>query len=223
LYKDRLIVIIGIGLILAVVIAGILFTTITIQQTTQKFLSPVDEANRQLKTQVSQLLNPTPTIIADPITVIHEIRSLARLETIQYSVEKVITAETGQGQFGFLFGDKLLFVAHGNVIAGIDMQKINSEDLALKGNVLYVQLPEPEVFISTLDNEKSYIYDREMGILTHGDSTLETQARQVAEDEILKSAIDDGILIQAKQNGESYLSKLFLGLGYQDVIFTYSK
>ena len=72
-----------------------------------------------MKTEVAQLLHPTPTIIPDPVTIIHEVRSLARLESIQYSVEKVITAEIAQGQFDFLFGDKLLFVAHGTVIAGV--------------------------------------------------------------------------------------------------------
>src|SRR5574342_510788 len=84
----------------------------------------VQQANAGLQTQVADLLHPTPTILPDPVTYISEVRALARLETIQYSVEKVITAEVGQGTFNFLFGDKMIFVAHGVVIAGIDMEKI---------------------------------------------------------------------------------------------------
>ena len=107
-------------------------------------LNPLNSANRELQTQVNALLNPTPTIIPDPVTIIHDVQSLARLETIQYTVEKVITAEVGQGSFEFLFGDRLLFVAHGQVIAGVDLAKLSDQDLWLQGETLYVQLPPAE-------------------------------------------------------------------------------
>jgi hypothetical protein len=179
----------------------------------------VNQANQALQTQVAQLANPTPTIIPDPVTYINEIRALARLETIQYSIEKVITAEVGQGTFGFAFGDRLLFVAHGIVIAGIDMEKLRPEDMRYDGGVLYVNLPPAEIFIATLDNEKSYVYDRETGLLTKGQTDLETLARQTAEQEILKAALEDGILVQAQRNAEAYLIKFFAALGFNTVIF----
>ncbi len=173
----------------------------------------------QLSTQVAEVLHPTPTVIPDPVTIIHQVRSLARLETVQYTVEKVVTAEEGQNHFKFLFGDKLLFVAHGIVIAGIDLQKLQPQDLWVQDGVLYVRLPPAEVFLATLDNEKSYVYDRDTGLLTHGDIHLETQARRVAEREIRQAAIADGILETAQQNAENYLSRLFRSLGYPEVIF----
>lgn len=182
-------------------------------------VAPFQQSNQALQTQVSQLMNPTPTIIPDPATYISEIRALARLETIQYSVEKVITAEVGQGSFGFLFGDKLLFVAHGIVIAGIDMDKIQPGDLQLVNGILNVRLPPAEIFIATLDNEKSYVYDRETGLLTQSAQDLETLARQAAEQEILKAANEDGILTQAQHNAELFLYKFFQALGYKEVIF----
>lgn len=182
-------------------------------------LEQVNQANYALQTQVAQLANPTPTIIPDPVTYINEIRSLARLETIQYSIEKVITAEVGQGTFGFAFGDKLLFVAHGIVIAGIDMEKLQPADMTFDGTVLYVNLPPTEIFIATLDNEKSYVYDRDTGLLTQGQVDLETLARQVAEDEIRKAALEDGILLQGERNAEAYLIKFFSALGFNTVIF----
>jgi len=179
----------------------------------------VRQANESLQTQVSELLHPTPTILPDPVTYINEVRSLARLETIQYSVEKVITAEIGQGTFDFLFGDRLLFVAHGVVIGGIDMEKLGPEQMRLENGVLYVTLPPAEIFIATLDNQKSYVYDRETGLLTKSVQDLETLARQTAEDEIRKAALEDGILIQAQTNAENYLYRFFQALGYDNVIF----
>ncbi len=206
-------------LILIVIAAAAFYIVRSVQETTQQAFNPVQQANSSLQTQVSDLLHPTPTIIPDPVTYINEIRSLARLETIQYSVEKVITAETGQGAFGSIFGDKLLFVAHGIVIAGIDMQKLGPEGMRYENSVLYVTLPPAEVFIATLDNEKSYVYDRETGVLARANQDLETLARQSAEDEIEKAALEDGILVQAQQNAEAYLIKFFAALGYPNTIF----
>jgi len=191
----------------------------TVQQSTQAVLQPVQQMTGSLGTQVAAVLHPTPTVLPDPVTIVHEVRSLARLETVQYTVEKVITAETGQGTFGFLFGDKLLFVAHGVVIAGVDLAKLGPEDLRTANGVLYVRLPEPEIFIATLDNQKSYVYDRDTGVLTHGDVNLETTARQAAEEEIRKAALEDGILETARLNAESYLSRLLRDLGFPEVIF----
>ena len=209
-------------LILVVIGAGIYFIVQTIRQTQQVVTEPfnqVNQANQALQTQVSNLLNPTPTIIADPITYINEIRALARLETIQYSVEKVITGETGGGTFQALFGDKILFVGHGTVIAGIDMDKLRPEDMRFENGVLTVNLPPAEIFIAALNNEKSYVYDRDTGVLTKPDINLETLVRQRAEEEILKGALEDGILQQAQVNAEAYLLKFFAALGYPNTIF----
>ena len=209
------------------VVAAAYFIVQTVRDTAQSAanaasapFNQVQHANEALQTQVSELLNPTPTIIPDPVTYINEVRALARLETIQYSIEKVITAEVGQGTFDFLFGDRVLFVAHGVVIAGIDMEKIGPEDLRIENGVLYVTLPPSEIFVATLDNQKSYVYDRETGFLSQGVQDLETLARQSAEDEIRQAALEDGILQQAQTNAENYLFRFFQALGYSNVIFT---
>lgn len=209
-------------LIIGVVLVAAYFIVQTIRESAQAAMTPfqqVNQANQALQTQVSNLLNPTPTIIPDPVTYINEVRALARLETIQYSIEKVITGEMGGGTFQSLFGDKILFVGHGTVIAGIDMDKLQPEHMRFDNGVLTVKLPPAEVFIATLDNEKSYVYDRETGILAKPDVNLETMVRQRAEEEILKAAIEDGILEQAQINAEAYLFKFFAALGYPNTIF----
>ncbi len=219
-----------IGLGALAILGWFAYSTVSaLQQTADSMAQPVNSLGTQvaqalqpvgaLSTQVSEVLHPTPTVMPDPVTIIHSVRSLARLETVQYTVEKVVTAEEGQKGLSFLFGDRLLFVAHGVVIAGVDLAKLQPQDLWVENGVLYVRLPEPEVFVATLDNQKSYVYDRETGLLTHGDIQLETAARQVAEREILQAALDDGILDVAKRNAEAYLTILFRDLGFHEVLF----
>lgn len=188
----------------------------------QRTVQPVQSMTGDIGTQVASILHPTPTILPDPITIVRDVRSLARLETIQYTIEKVIRAGQGEGPLGMLFGDQMIFVAHGQVIAGVDLAKLKPEDLTVTNGVLYVTLPPAEVFISALDNEKSYVYDRDTGLFTKGDINLEAAARRAAEQEIEKAAMEDGVLNLAQQNAEHYLERLFNDLGYPTVIFTNS-
>jgi hypothetical protein len=203
--------------VVVIVLAFLIYTlAIGVRETTE----PLKELRGVIATQMSQLFHPTPTVMPDPVTIVHEVQELARLETMQYTVEKVIIAETGQGPFGFLFGDRLLLVAHGVVIAGVDMSKLEAEDLWIEnaGKVV-MRLPESEIFITSLDNEKSYVYDRDTGLLTHGDVNLEATARMAAEEEIERAALEDGILAQAQLNAENYLYRMMRSLGFPNVIF----
>ena len=184
--------------------------------------APVDTvANlpKQFSTKIGEILHPTPTIYPDPVTVVNEVRTLARLETVQYTVEKVITAESGQGPLGFLFGDKMLLVAHGAVIAGIDLGKLQAGDVRIDAlGSVYIVIPAAEVFTATLDNSKTYVYSRATGLLAPK-TNLETTARQAAEQQILQAALDDGILKTALLNGKSYLQRFLLSIGLKQVVF----
>ena len=184
--------------------------------------APVDVAAnlpKEISTKIGQVLHPTPTIYPDPVTVINQVRTLARLETVQYTVEKVITAESGQGPLGFLFGDKMLLVAHGVVIAGIDLQKLQTGDVRIDAQgTIYIVIPAAEVFTATLDNNKTYVYSRDTGLLAPK-KDLETTARQAAEQQILQAALDDGILDTALTNGKAYLQRFLLSIGLKQVVF----
>jgi hypothetical protein len=201
---------------LSVLIGGFLFISGILTTT----LQPISAASSRISTQVSSILHPTPTIVPDPVTIINQIRPLARLETIQYTLEKVITAEEGQELIAELFGDRLLLVAHGTVIAGVDLSKLTADNLLLNEGILEVDLPEAEVFSASLDNDKTYVYDRDTGLFRKSDRDLETLARQAAEAEILKAAIDDGILKQAAINAQVFMERLLNDLGYSQVIFS---
>jgi hypothetical protein len=210
--------------VLVVLLGGAIAVVMTIKRTSDSAVNaiqPVRDMTRDLGTQVANILHPTPTVIPDPVTVINQIRPLARLETIQYTVEKVITAEIGQNALGPLFGDRLLFVGHGYVIAGVDLSKLRADDLSIEEGMLTLNLPKPELFVATLDNTKSYVYDRDTGLLTHGDINLETTARQAAEEEIKQAAIEDGILDRAQENAESYLRSLLESLGHTQVTIVF--
>ena len=200
-------------LILVTVLGGGLMVFWSIQRVTR----PLAQAEQALQEQLEQMLNPTPTIVPDPVTIIREVRGLSRLETAAYTVEKLITAESQQGPFAFLFGDRLILVAHGQVIAGVDLAKLEDSDIVVdqEGRV-DIELPEAEVFVTALDSEQSYVFHRDTGVVGLKPD-LETAARQAAEEEILRAALEDGILDMAQANAESYIRHLIVTLGSKDV------
>lgn len=185
-----------------------------LREASQQAIAP----SASVATQVQQFFNPTPTIYPAGATVVRQIQSLARLETAQYTLEKVIAAESGQGALGGLFGDKLLFVAHGEVIAGVDLSQLQANDVTVSsdGRVTII-LPAAEVFVSSLNNEKSYVYDRQTGLFTKGDINLESVARQAAEDQLRQGALEDGILNLAQSNANNVIDRLLRTLNFTEV------
>src|SRR3974390_1966798 len=61
-------------------------------------------------------------IQADQPTVVRQIQQLQRLETVRYTMDKIISGEH-QNAFlpKFLAGDRLLLIVHGEVIGGVDL------------------------------------------------------------------------------------------------------
>ena len=206
------------SILILIVIAGAAYYIVqNIRQATQQTFAPVQQANSSLQTQIADLMHPTPTIIPDPITYINQIKALARLETIQYNESQAVTTEINQGTFGFAFGQKVVLIVHGTVIAGIDMQKLQPGDLQLQNGTLVVKLPPTEVFITSLDESKTEVFDQS-GFLAKLDPNLVINGLVGAKEKILKAALDEGILEQAQQNANMYLTKFFAALGYPNAV-----
>jgi hypothetical protein len=151
--------------------------------------------------------------------VIKEMRSLQRLETASFTIEKVIDGgTTGNNVFTqFLFGDKILLIAHGQVIAGFDLSQISENDIKIDGKNLTVTLPQPQILTTTLDNTQTRVYDRQKGLLAPEDKDLESKAREAAEKSIHDAACKGGVLQQAADNARKQLTALFSSLGFSSV------
>ncbi|HEX7018292.1 MAG TPA: DUF4230 domain-containing protein [Patescibacteria group bacterium] len=154
----------------------------------------------------------------DQAAVITEMRNLNRLETSIFTIEKIIEAGTQGNAFGeLLFGDRLLLIAHGNVIAGVDLSQLAEDDITVAGNKVTVSLPDTEIFVSDLDETQTRVYDRRQGLLTKGEKDLEGEARQIAESEIRQAACEAGILQKAAENARTQLTAFLQALDFEEV------
>ena len=210
----------GIGLgtvVLVLILTTVLVAGATVVWSVRQVTQPLVAAERAVQKQIEQVVRPTPTISPDPVTIVKEVQGLSRLETAAYTIEKIVTAESQQGPLAFLLGDRLILVAHGQVIAGVDLDELDEDDVTVDAEgVVHVSLPEARVFVAALSSEDSYIFDRDTGVLGQK-VDLETQARQAAEVEIRQAALEDGILDMAQRNAEVTVRQLIRSLRFVDL------
>jgi len=157
-------------------------------------------------------VTPAPEIISGD-AIIEQIRQVSRLETTIYTVERVIEVKQSDEFWpDWLRGDRLLLIASGTVVAGVDLERLDAASVTVSedGSSVTVDLPPVEIFNrnSILDNARTRVYDRQQGLFAQPNANLETQARQAAETEILLAACEAGILAQANEDAQRALEKL---------------
>jgi hypothetical protein len=168
----------------------------------------------------SAVTGRTLSIDVSQPTVVDRIQRLQRLETVVYTMDKVVTgAKENSILPDFLAGDRLLLLVHGEVVAGIDFSNLKPSDVRVDGRRVRLRLPAAQVFSTRLDSSKTRVYSRQTGLLVASDPDLESQVRAEAERQLLAAALTDGVLRTAQANGASTISGLLLGLGFEKVEF----
>ena len=168
----------------------------------------------------SAMTGRTLSIDVSQPTVVDRIQQLQRLETVVYTMDKLVTgAKENPLLPDFLAGDRLLMMVHGEVVAGIDFSNLEPGDVRVDGKQVHLHLPASQVFSTRLDNAKSRVYSRQTGLLVSTDPNLETQVRQEAERQLQEAALADGILRNAQQNAASTITSLLHGLGFEKIDF----
>jgi hypothetical protein len=151
-------------------------------------------------------------------TVVRQIQQLQRLETVDYTMDKIISGERDNPYLPkFLVGDRLLLVVHGEVVAGVDLGKVQPGDVSVNARSISLRLPAAEVFSTRIDNAKTRVYSRDTGLFSTPDPNLESEVRQEAERQLQQAALQDGILKTAQQNAHNTLGSMLKGFGFEKV------
>lgn len=153
--------------------------------------------------------------------VVEGVRELNELSSVQWTESVNVTRESGYENIPrFLSGERVLLVAVGEVRAGTDLDGIGSEDVRVAGESVTIDLPEPEILSTSLDEERTRIYDREQGLLNlRPNDTLVEEARLEAEREIETAARENGILAYAEDGTEDGIRAFVQTLGFEEVRF----
>ncbi|MEA5462585.1 DUF4230 domain-containing protein [Leptothoe sp. PORK10 BA2] len=159
--------------------------------------------------------------------VVEQVKGASELTTAIFSMQTVVPTESNRKVGNYVIGQtNLLYMAHGEVRAGIDLGAISEENIEVIENgddlppSLVVNLPAPKILDSKLDVARSEVYDYDRGFLQLGPDRapeLQTLAQQEALKRIRQGACDEGILTMASERAEVTMRQLLTPLGYENL------
>jgi hypothetical protein len=159
-----------------------------------------------------------PSTTLDPSAVVHEIQRLNELVSVKYTVQKVVGLEEKKVPLG---SEKILLFVQAEVLAGIDLSQLSAGDVKLlPDKSMHVVLPPPKIVHIIIDDKQTKVWDRQITWWTPWvpyNLDLERQARLAAKDEIEKTALEMGILDQARRNAETSIRSLLETFGVKVV------
>jgi hypothetical protein len=182
----------------------------------------VHHARSGLGGKLAAMITGRPLTIVSAPDVVETVQRLNRLETVVYSIDTVEESSESSALLpDVLAGDKLLMIVHGQTIAGVDMSKLQPDSVAItegaEGRSIKLTLPPSQVFVTTIDEGKSKVYQRDTGLLVKADPNLETVTRQKAQGDLQAAALSDGILDAAAKNARATVTAMLEGLGFAHV------
>jgi hypothetical protein len=161
------------------------------------------------------------TIVRPTGTILMSVRELARLETNELHMEKVVDLTEKQSRFFGLLdtSDAILLVAAGDVTVGIDLTKLGDDDFSVdrETGVARLVLPPPEILSVRLDEEHTFVYRRTTSLLARRNENLESSARKEAVRAIEEASRDPAVMEKARKQGERQLRDLLQKFGVTQV------
>ena len=167
------------------------------------------------------LLEEKPARTTTGPVVVEGVRGLDQLATVRWTESVPVTRQSGGDVLDRLFsGEEVLVIATGEVEAGVDLSEIGKDDVRVEGETVTMRLPEPEILSSSLDEEKTRVYDRDFSLLNvRPDDDLVEEARLRAIEKVEETARENGILQTAEANAEDSIRAFVTTLDFREVRF----
>jgi len=157
------------------------------------------------------LPQPAPEVDVHSI-VIQQVRGSSELTTTVFTMQAIVPTRQDIEVGNFIVGTtKLLYIAYGEVRAGVDLSALAAEDVAVSSDTLRVRIPPPRILDSKIDVNRSKVYDYNRGFLNLGPDVapkLQTLAEREALQKIVAAACADGVLEKANNRARLVVTQL---------------
>lgn len=164
---------------------------------------------------------PVETVDVQTV-VVQQIRSASELTTAVFSMEAVVPTSSSRTFANYEIGKTtLVYVAKGEVRAGVDLSAMAPEHVRASGEVLRVMLPPPTIIDKKIDVGDSQVFAYDRGFLGLGPDRapeLQDQAQEMALQKLIFAACEEGILQQARDRAELVVGQLLQNTGFEQVI-----
>lgn len=164
----------------------------------------------------------TSPSIQDPHVLIRQIQGLSELTTTVFVMDAIAPTASQRKLGQWVIGEtRLLYIARGEVKAGLDLSQIGTDDVQINRDTITIQLPPPEILDRKIDVTQSQVYDYDRGFLNLGPDNapdLQSVAQKQTLAKITETACNENILAQANERAIVVISQLMKTAGYQEVI-----
>ncbi len=156
--------------------------------------------------------------------VLERMITMGKLELIKYHFQEITEIEKVGKDFYNLFklenDSRAVLISKGEAVGCIDLTRMEVRHIRETNDSIIVQLPPPELCYFKLDLDNTRIYAIETGLFTSEKGFIE-EAYKSAEKQIRESAIESGILQEAKNNAEIVLKPLLEEISGKQVVIVY--
>jgi hypothetical protein len=162
---------------------------------------------------------PAPQVDVSNL-ILNQVRGVSELTGAVFVMEAVVPTAQERKLGSFVFRTQLLYIAQGEVRAGVDLTQLKSENVTVNNGKIKIKLPPAKILDSKIDVSRSRVYDYNRGFLNLGPDVapqLQILAQQETLKKIVTTACDKGILNQANERAKLAITQLLNTVGYQQL------
>jgi hypothetical protein len=162
---------------------------------------------------------------------LQSIRDLSRFEGASGNFQVIVDLEN-DAKFlpSVIRGERTLFVGAGSVDAYVDFSRIGDDAVTASADrkTAEIRLPSAQLEEAALDNERSYVFAVQRGLLDRVEGFLSSnpdsqqQLYVLAQDKITAAARESGLIARAEQNTRIMLEGLLRSLGFEKITVAFT-
>lgn len=170
--------------------------------------------------RIADVVDPPVQMGPDRAAVVKSVRGLARLESGVLELEQRVVGERGRDGSWYWLGERIVFVARGEVTAGVDLGELEDDDVWVDPDgTVHLRLPEAQIWRVDLDEEASFVEARERGWFGVPQADFESQARREAVRLLRQAAEREELTDTASRAARDSVRSLLLRAGAPAVAF----
>ena len=129
----------------------------------------------------------------------------------------------------FLAGQRVTFLAGGSVDGAVDFGSLGDDAVVIDGDEVTITLPAAEIVDVDVDPDRSYVVNRDRGVLDRiggifsDNPTGEQELYQLAEDKLRAAADQSALRERAERNTRKMLTALLRSLGFEKVTVVFEE
>ncbi len=159
---------------------------------------------------------PPPSTNTVHHMVVEKMETMGKIELVKYQYKDVVKHEQKLAWFP---DPKVILIVAGEAVGCMDLAQVDSNDVQILNDTVYVQLPEPELCYVKVDHQQSQVF--ETWYTYWNEAEMVDQAYRVAEIEIKRAAEQSQILENTRRQSRQILKPMLETITGKTVILQY--